>query len=541
MSSLLKRSLPAAAILFALAPAHAGAATLTVSPAKVARTSVHFKVDGVKPQQILSGRLSTNGRRRAVKLSVLRAAARRGTLRVSRSQVPTRRAVRSSLRQTKLVIVADTTPPTPPAKVVVQAAQVSWGRSSDDVKLRGYEVFRDSSRLKLTTELSFTDVLGGTGGYKVRAVDAAGNASAFSMPPTSPLPAGSGGAPSWRCGWGTFDVGRLPGACWRPFADDSFLNTPLPPAPKLVPTSAAMVSMILDMGEVPRMPINPAKGDDWFHPYFFSRPTDPVYRVVCNKAEHDCPIENMELRIPAQARPAESSDGHMSVIDQSTGIEWDFYDVQTVPLPANGGDIVVGWGGKTRMDGPGGGTRETESAATMAALGSTAGIIRYSELEAGQIHHALFLVVGCSNGGKVFPGRDVGGVGTCDENAEGAPASGQWLRLNMSDAEIAALPVSPWQKTILRTFARYGGFVGDNGSRTSVGFQIESPQTYTALGMANPWVDWAKEQIAAGDKNVDVWRDEDGVTRYGLDVGELAELWETRLEVVDPCVIQRTC
>jgi hypothetical protein len=541
MPSLLKRSLPAAAILLALTPASGSAATLVVEPARVAATTVHFKVDA-EPRQIISGRLVTGERRRAVKLAVLRQAARRGTLRVKRSDLPSRRARRSSLRQTKLVIIADTLPPTPPAAVSVQAAQstvVSWNRSRDDYTLAGYQVFKDGTRVTTTARTSFTDALGGTGDYKVRAVDGAGNVSAFSMPPTSPLPATPDGATTWKCGWGTFDINRLPGECWRPFADDSFLNTPLPPSPKLVPNSARMVAKILTMGEVPRMPINPGPEEDWFHPYFFNRTTDPVYRVVCNKHSHDCPIENLEVRIPPQARPADSDDGHMTVIDQATGWEWDFYDVQSVPLPPNGGDIVVGWGGKTRIDGPGGGTRETESAATMAALGSIGGIIRYPELAAGRIDHALFIVTGCSSGKMVFPGRDYGGF--CNSDRENAPASGQWLRLNMSETEISLLPLSPWQKTILRALARYGGFVGDNGGTESVGFQIDSPETYTALGKANPWVDWAKQQIAAGDKNVDVWQDDKGVTRYGLDVGDKSELWQTRLEVVDPCVIQRTC
>jgi len=49
---------------------------------------------------------------------------------------------------------------------------------------------------------------------------------------------------TYTCGWGTFNTLplNLPTDCWRPFADNSWLNTPLPANPQLTSDSATMVN-----------------------------------------------------------------------------------------------------------------------------------------------------------------------------------------------------------------------------------------------------------------------------------------------------------
>ena len=378
--------------------------------------------------------------------------------------------------------------------------------------------------------------------HRVTALDAAWRESKPS-PQVSATPvaaSASQSSQSWTCGWGTFNIANLPSACWRPYADSSFFNTPLPASPRLLNGSAAdsraMVSKILSMGKIQPLQPNPGSGDDYSHPYFFSSPDDPVYTVHCNKHDWKCPIEGAQLHIPVQARPAEGSDAHMAVIDQASGLEYDFWNVQSVPLPAGGGTITVGWGGRTAINGPGGGDAANESPADMSDTGLVGGIIRFQELAAGDIEHALFMVVGCSNGKMVYPGRDYGG--TCSDPSN-APASGQWLRLDMSDDEIAALPVADWQKTILRALAKYGALVGDTGGNEAFDFQTESPQTYTSVGLPNPYPTWAQGEMAKPNSHISTYNDS-GQTRYVLDVGAGVD-WASHLEVVDPCVIQGAC
>jgi glucose/arabinose dehydrogenase len=62
--------------------------------------------------------------------------------------------------------------------------------------------------------------------------------------------------------------------------------------------------------------------------------------------------------------------------------------------------------------------------------------------------------------------------------------------LEMSDAQIQALSVPAWKKTILAALAHYGGYVGDTGG-PGFAIQFESPLTYTALGLADLLVTFA--------------------------------------------------
>jgi len=131
------------------------------------------------------------------------------------------------------------------------------------------------------------------------------------------------------------------------------------------------------------------------------------------------------------------------------------------------------------------------SAATAAGFGLAAGVIRPEELAAGQINHALFMVVKCTNGTSVWPagsssGRSCSSIGLSNANA---PAMGQHFYLDLSEAQIEALPQPTWAKTILRAMAQYGLYVGDTGG----GFlKLESGTSYTSFGLPDPWMQIAK-------------------------------------------------
>ncbi|HYV14547.1 MAG TPA: hypothetical protein VE972_00825, partial [Conexibacter sp.] len=60
------------------------------------------------------------------------------------------------------------------------------------------------------------------------------------------------------------------------------------------------------------------------------------------------------------------------------------------------------------------------------------------------------------------------------------------------DAQIAALNVPAWKKTILTALAHYGGYVGDTGG-PGFGLQFESSATYTVFGLADPLVAFAQQ------------------------------------------------
>lgn len=299
--------------------------------------------------------------------------------------------------------------------------------------------------------------------------------------------------PGSGCELGSFGAETMPGSCWRPYSASSPFNKRIPAHPRIDPGSDRAVSRWIgfwkgnsDLNFAPRFSVGVSDtSQDWAHPLFYSQPSDPIYTVHCVESWGRCDIEGMEVPIPSAARAAGGSDGHMSVIDQESGWEYDFWQVRD--KPRGGGTIKISWGGRTRIDGDGLGSN-----ATAAHFGGAAGIIRPSELAAGEINHALFLVVKCTNGRSVYPagsgvGRACSEIGLPDA---GAPPMGAHFYLDMSDAEIDAAPVPEWKRAVMRAAAHYGLFVGDTGG---AGIQIESGSSYTSFGHADPWVKVARD------------------------------------------------
>src|SRR4029450_10681529 len=128
---------------------------------------------------------------------------------------------------------------------------------------------------------------------------------------------------------------------------------------------------------------------------------------------------------PDAARPAAGSDGHLTVVDQQSGWEYDFWQVKR--QPGGGGRLVVsGGGGAGGCDGGGLG-----SDANAAHYGSLAGIIRAQEMRRGRIDHALFMLVRCDSGRVVYPAE---GHGLRCGDPAGAPAQGTRFQLDLSPA-----------------------------------------------------------------------------------------------------------
>jgi hypothetical protein len=192
--------------------------------------------------------------------------------------------------------------------------------------------------------------------------------------------------------------------------------------------------------------------------------------------------------------------------------------------PRGGGTVVFRWGGRIRIDGYG-----LRSGATASGFGNVDGIIRAGELESGRINHALFMVARCEAGSWVYPAVKSGS--SCAQRripGPGAPPMGTRLRLAMTSAEIDALSVPRWKKTILRPMARYGLYLGETG-RGAWGLQLESGSSFTSFGRIDPLVVFARKNG---------WRHSDG--RYS---GHLADGvdWGRYLRVIDPCVTRRNC
>ena len=349
-------------------------------------------------------------------------------------------------------------------------------------------------------------------------------------PPTDP-----------SCVFGSFSAANQPGACWRPYSDSSPFNMGMGSSPRLAANSSAIVSRTLGFGEAgPRGGTMFTGGiadttSDFDHPIYFSKPADPVYTVRCRKWVSSCSVEGLQVRIPVEARQAGGTDAHMSVIDQDEGWEYGFWE--TEPRSPSGGTLWIGYGGRTRIgtaDSTGLGSSSIPNGVTAAHFGLSAGMIRPEELAAGAINHALFITVKCTNGTYVWPARGPGVGRTCASmglSNENAPALGQHFYLDMTAAEINALSVPAWKKTVLRAMAHHGMFVGDTGSSyLGYGIVVQSGSSYTSYGQPDPWVDLAKRygipQSSGG--------------RYYFDLKDTIS-WGSELRVADACVSRGSC
>ena len=157
-----------------------------------------------------------------------------------------------------------------------------------------------------------------------------------------------------RCGtndpdtdWG---VGVWPTGCWRPYADDSPFNQRLPSDPRLDPRSEQIVARFAEGGGPSDLRAGIADtSSDYQHPTYWSEKDDPEFEITCTREFGRCEVEGMRVRIPDLARPAAGSDRHLTVVDQDSGWEYDFWEVNS--KPKGGGVLSVGFGGRTRIDG----------------------------------------------------------------------------------------------------------------------------------------------------------------------------------------------
>jgi hypothetical protein len=330
---------------------------------------------------------------------------------------------------------------------------------------------------------------------------------------------------SCRRPYGRFRAGRWPPACWRPYAATSPFNRRVPRRPPLLSNSEAIVSRLAGWGAPQNLVVGHSRGDsDYFHPIYWSRRRDPLFRVNCVSYGR-CSVEGHRVRIPDEARPASGGDGHLAVMDQRTGWEYDFWEVRS--KPRGGGRLVVSHGGRTRIKGSGLGSN-----ATAAWFGLAAGVIRAAEIRAGRINHALFMHVRCTAGPSVYPAHKGATGARCSDlglDARDAPPLGARLWLDLDSRAIDRLDLPRWKTAVLKAMNRYGMIVGDTGGGAAWGIQAESGATYTSFGVPDPW-----ERIAAA---ADAARYGDG---YVLPLANRVD-WRRHLHVLDPCVSRGGC
>jgi hypothetical protein len=101
------------------------------------------------------------------------------------------------------------------------------------------------------------------------------------------------------------------------------------------------------------------------------------------------------------------------------------------------------------------------TSADAAGLPIMPGLVRYAEVRAGAIHHAIRFTVPCTRPNYVAPGTHYAVPGGCDQNDPNAPPMGIRVRLR-ADFDDSRFPASA--RVVTTAMKRYGMILADNGS-----------------------------------------------------------------------------
>jgi hypothetical protein len=349
------------------------------------------------------------------------------------------------------------------------------------------------------------------------------------------LAPGAGAAGSCDGSFGSFSAATPPAACWTPFNSGSPFNTQIPAGSPSASDSSAIVSHMLRY-------TYRFEGDGQhfrFHsqgsrPIYWSKPTDPLVTVHCTaewgpgtcQGANGQVIDNIQIHIPAGAQPQNSWDHHMVVVDQQNNVEYDFERASW-----SGPHELTVWSG-SQIPAAGPDATGLGGNADAGSFGLLAGIVRASEFRSNSINHALAISVPCTQG-YVWPAKGPWGLdcGQDSQSSSDAPHMGTLLQLQMSDAQIAATGAPQWQQAIMRAMSHYGLYINDtNGSDDpqEIGLEREDDIAYTSLGQP--------ARMAAAVQAV-------GGTAAGSEGFAVAgvRIDVSKLRVVDPCIVQRTC
>ncbi|HVJ19157.1 MAG TPA: hypothetical protein VM686_27245 [Polyangiaceae bacterium] len=118
------------------------------------------------------------------------------------------------------------------------------------------------------------------------------------------------------------------------------------------------------------------------------------------------------------------------------------------------------------------------TSADAAGLAITPGVLRYDEVAAGEVHHAIRFTTECSRPNYVEPATHYAVPGGCDESDPNSPPMGLRVRLR-ADFDVSGF--SAGAQAVLRAMQTYGMILADNGSN------------FYFQGEAHP--DWNSDEI----------------------------------------------
>lgn len=252
------------------------------------------------------------------------------------------------------------------------------------------------------------------------------------------------------------------------FAADSPWNTPI--AANAVGKSVA--SLVSHGGGRADPLYAPFSADDWAHPVFYAKASDPLKEVrVDHPSWGGFNSNGKKIHLPVTAVPASfknpDADRHLVVVQPEDGkgdfpgMAVGFYDCRQTSGPI----LAQAAGYSHAKDGTG----TDVGNITAAGFNGAAGLILSKDIERGEIPHALFGVLNCSCAPARYPAQPGTTAVKCGSsrypgvncaNVSNWPGMGSRLQLDPA-YDLSKFPKG--QAMVLRAIQKYGILIGDTG------------------------------------------------------------------------------
>jgi hypothetical protein len=251
---------------------------------------------------------------------------------------------------------------------------------------------------------------------------------------------------------------------FRAFSTESYWNTPLPGDAPVDPNSDAFVSFLIADNEADYLRlVGTDSSGSWGEPIYWATASDPLYRV--KPTRYTLPPAFESVRIPREARPPRNSDAQLTIYDLAGGSVYKLhkaaYDPATDTWSAGGGSWY-----STASNGLNRALPESDDGRNYGHRGipPATHAVRYDEISAGRINHALKIAVNTASRAHVWPMTGSDG----DSRDPAALPQGARLRIK-PNVDLEELNLRPDALTIARALQRYGAVIGDSsGSNTNL-------------------------------------------------------------------------
>ena len=334
------------------------------------------------------------------------------------------------------VVIASSTPPTVPTSLVaspISATEIdlSWTASTSSIGIAGYRIYRNGVQIATSSTTAWPDTsvtASTTYTYSIAAYDTAANLSGQSASIAVTTPTVSSGPTLGTCP-------ALP--------SNNVWNTPINTLP-VDPNSGTYVSTI---GAT--KPLHPDFSSDGYGIPFTIVPASQPRVVVNSDSDQD---DLGPYPIPPTAQVESGSDAHVLVVDEGN---CKLYELWLGSLQSDGTWTA---GSRTVFDLNSNILRpSTWTSADAAGLPILPGLIRYEEVAAGHIDHAIRMTAPQTRNQFIWPARHQA------SNLTGAqyPPMGERFRLK---ASFDITKYSAQVQVVLTALKTYGAILADNGS-----------------------------------------------------------------------------